>query len=127
MTHFGKYSFDKNGEAIPYETPATETKKVVVFGKPYKTEPKTYTIGDMFITSRGLQNKSNDAPIYLLAQTEQNKVQLINMKTGNRYFCAYLVCNLEGITEEEFKSIAGRYYADLVKITSIEFNITKTE
>lgn len=105
----------------------TETKKVVVFGKPSTTETKTYTIGDMFIPSWCLKDKHKGAAIYVLAQTETNRVQLINIKQGNRYSCGSLVRNLESITEEEFKSIAGSYYHDLVKITSIEFNITKTE
>ena len=119
--------FDKYGEAIPYETPATETKKVVVFDKPSKVQPKTYTIGDLFITSGCLKDKSEGAAIYVLAQTETNRVQLINIKQGNRYSCDSLVRNLECITEEEVRLIAGSYYDDLVKITSIEFNITQTE
>lgn len=119
--------FDRNGEVIPYETPATETKKVVVFGKPSKTEPKTYTIGDMFIPSGSLENKAEGASIYVLAQTSNYNVQLINIKQGNRFSCGHPVRNLESITEEEFKSIVGSYYGALVKITSIEFNITQTE
>lgn len=119
--------FDKYGKVIPYETPATETKKTVVFGKPSMTAPKTYTIGDMFIPSGSLEEKAEGAALYVLAQTESDKVQLINIKQGNRYSCGNLVHNLGSITEEEFKSIAGSYYYDLVKITSIEFNITQTE
>jgi cellobiose phosphorylase len=72
--------------------------------------PKIYKLGQRFLSQNG--NGSE----YLLANTEPNKVNLINLKTGRRLSTSVVVDNTDEISENEFRKLVGNLYDEFQEI-----------
>lgn len=69
---------------------------------------KTYTIGQKF----SYQNDN----CYILANTEFNRINLINLNTGKRFTNQINVNNIDEISEKEFRLLVKDHFNDLEEI-----------
>ena len=69
----------------------------------YRVKPKetTYSIGQI------LTEESDDKEQFLIAQVDVDKVCLISLVTGNRWFDPIAVKSTRAITQEELKKMSG--------------------
>ncbi len=77
-------------------------------------QKETYQIGDIFSLDSGFS-------FYILSQVGEYKVNLINLRDGNRYTNEILVKNILNITKEEVKKL---FCGD--KFLRINYSITIT-
>lgn len=92
---------EKNKVIETYNNGCSEVKKTLegLFGK---ETFKSYAVGNIFC------NKYDE--LYLLAQTDAGKINLITLRNGNRYFDAVSVSNIDRITIEELLKLNSSFF-----------------